>query len=232
MEQKERGRPWGEIDWGGDGAGEGRPNEEGGRMVEGDSQVYHLGSHRLMFVPTGDHVRISKGLIWHHVLVVKVIDAQRLKVIHYTGSVDKTQESKYQDSTDAMDAMYAAFSGKTFESAEIIEELYTIIVEDEVVELLRYPAGVAVYEGRKAVQRIRSRLCEREYCLLSNNCEHLINWAITDRSESDQVDTAAKVGKGIAVGAAVGVAALSVVAVGTALYQVVNKGETKKKGKK
>jgi hypothetical protein len=65
-------------------------------------------------------------------------------------------------------------------------------VEIKHVILLRYPHGVDKYNGREAIERARSRLREREYCLFRNNCEHLINWAITDKKESDQIATVAK----------------------------------------
>ena len=44
------------------------------------------GTKSLTSFPLGDHIRVwSGGLYYHHMLVVKVIDAKKLKVIHRTG---------------------------------------------------------------------------------------------------------------------------------------------------
>lgn len=42
--------------------------------------------------------------------------------------------------------------------------------------------------GAEIVRRARSRLGERNYSLLENNCEHLCNWCQVGESRSDQVD--------------------------------------------
>lgn len=44
--------------------------------------------------------------------------------------------------------------------------------------------------GAEIVRRARSRLGERNYSLLKNNCEHLCNWCQTGESRSAQVDRA------------------------------------------
>jgi hypothetical protein len=38
------------------------------------------------------------------------------------------------------------------------------------------------------VERARSRLGERSYRLLTNNCEHFCGWALRDENRSSQVD--------------------------------------------
>lgn len=132
-------------------------------------------------------------------LVVKVVDGVCVRVIHYT---DEQEDCK----TDSVGAVSAAASSRDFDSSKIIEEVVSIDVNTETVELLRY-SSVVVYGGRKAIDRVRSRLHERKYNLFTNNCEHLINWALTGESESDQVDTAATVGKVAAAGAVLAVVA-------------------------
>lgn len=43
------------------------------------------------------------------------------------------------------------------------------------------------YSGKKSVERAHSRLGEREYNLLLNNCEHFVMWCIEGESASPQV---------------------------------------------
>jgi hypothetical protein len=50
----------------------------------------------------------------------------------------------------------------------------------------RPPEGPA--HGTEIVRRARSRLGERSYSLLRNNCEHLCNWCQVGESRSVQVD--------------------------------------------
>jgi hypothetical protein len=155
-------------------------------------------------------------------LVVEVIDAEHVRVIHYTGSVDKPSDSKPDSSAGAIGAVGAAVSSRHYGFAEIVEG--TVYLKIECVVLLRYPPGVAMYNGREAIERARSRLHEREYCLLSNNCEHFINWAIIDKRESDQIVTA---GKGVATGVAV--VGVAVAAASLLAYFVSGDGEKRKK---
>jgi hypothetical protein len=44
-------------------------------------------------------------------------------------------------------------------------------------------------QGADIVNRARSRLGERRYHLLNNNCEHFCNWCQTGESHSAQVET-------------------------------------------
>lgn len=53
------------------------------------------------------------------------------------------------------------------------------------VEVVAHPC--AIYAGREAVTRARSRLGEDRYRLLSNNCEHFCTWCVDGKSRSDQV---------------------------------------------
>lgn len=44
------------------------------------------------------------------------------------------------------------------------------------------------FAGEDAIRRVRSRLGENRYRLLSNNCEHLCTWALFGENRSSQVD--------------------------------------------
>jgi hypothetical protein len=46
----------------------------------------------------------------------------------------------------------------------------------------------ARYSAQQIVQRARSRLGERAFDLLNNNCEHFCNWCISGHHRSEQVE--------------------------------------------
>lgn len=48
-----------------------------------------------------------------------------------------------------------------------------------------------VFGHKQTVKRARSRLTEDKYNLLTNNCEHVINWCIYGKAHSEQVSYAA-----------------------------------------
>lgn len=48
-----------------------------------------------------------------------------------------------------------------------------------------------IFSHRQTIKRARSRLSEDKYNLLSNNCEHFINWCIYGKAKSEQVSKVA-----------------------------------------
>ena len=69
----------------------------------------------------------------------------------------------------------------------------------EEVSLARFAQGRPVFvveheqrrfDAREIVRRARSRLGEHKYRLLSNNCEHFVEWCLYDAQRSFQVETA------------------------------------------
>ena len=44
------------------------------------------------------------------------------------------------------------------------------------------------FPGAASVKRARSRLGEQRYSLIRNNCEHLVEWSLSGRSRSSQVE--------------------------------------------
>jgi hypothetical protein len=48
----------------------------------------------------------------------------------------------------------------------------------------------ACFDGAEIVRRARSRLGEKRYRLLSNNCEHFVEWCLHDVPRSFQAETA------------------------------------------
>jgi hypothetical protein len=49
------------------------------------------------------------------------------------------------------------------------------------------PVCYAKYGGLDAIRRARSRIGERRYRLLTNNCEHFCSWCLFGQSRSEQV---------------------------------------------
>jgi len=48
----------------------------------------------------------------------------------------------------------------------------------------------SAFEVAEVIRRARSRLGEKRYRLLSNNCEHFVEWCLHDEHRSFQVETA------------------------------------------
>lgn len=67
-------------------------------------------------------------------------------------------------------------------------------VEEVSLESFAHGRGIRVrhdpprFGRREVVERARSRLGERSYRILTNNCEHLCAWALRDESRSTQVE--------------------------------------------
>ena len=55
------------------------------------------------------------------------------------------------------------------------------------MQVLRYPEGVQVFSVEESITRARSRLNEKDYHLVTNNCECFVNWAVTGEAVSYQV---------------------------------------------
>lgn len=51
-----------------------------------------------------------------------------------------------------------------------------------------YHPEKAKFSPNKSINRAKSRLGEAGYNLISNNCEHFVNWCVYDKKESFQVD--------------------------------------------
>ncbi len=151
-------------------------------------------------------MRVQKSLYNHHMLVVEVVGYSTLKVIHYTESTEANDIPKAVQATGhAITAAATAMSSGFCMMAKVVEAIVCVHPEREIIELLEYPEGVAIYTKHRAVRRAKEKRGEQEYNLLFNNCESFANWVITDKRVSEQGQTAAAIGVGAAVvvGAAV-----------------------------
>ena len=53
---------------------------------------------------------------------------------------------------------------------------------------IRIRSGAQRFDRREVVERARSRLGERRYRLLTNNCEHFCSWVLRDECVSHQLE--------------------------------------------
>ena len=109
-------------------------------------------------------------------LVVEVVSKTYIQVIHYR----------------------TAGKGK----AVVCEEVIILDPPIETVEVITYSAKTDMYSAAEAISRARSKIGEEEYHLFNNNCESMVNWALTGEAISKQGDRAKSVliGVGIAAG--------------------------------
>lgn len=115
-------------------------------------------------------------------LVVEVVSKTCIQVIHYR----------------------TADHGK----AVVCEEMIILDPSVETVEVITYSAKTDMYSAAEAISRARSRVGEEEYHLFNNNCESMVNWALTDEAISKQGCCAkiVLIGVGIAAGIGIGFA--------------------------
>ena len=148
-------------------------------------------------------------------MVVQVYDSSQIWVIHYCNTESKPESfgslpEQAQEMCVQMAAAAASSTSSPFTLASIVEECISLNVYNSIIELLTYPDGEDVYKGQEAIDRARERLGEKDYKLLSNNCESFLNWAITGKEVTNQGTTAKKA-----------IAATSTAAIGIGLFAVV-----------
>jgi Lecithin retinol acyltransferase len=79
------------------------------------------------------------------------------------------------------------YAGRISHARGLIEEiLLAEFAQQRAIRIERLPAGS--FDAQEIVRRARSRLGERRYDLLRNNCEHFCNWCQLGESRSSQVE--------------------------------------------
>lgn len=85
-------------------------------------------------------------------------------------------------------------NGRVIHYAGLVRGLWRAPVEDVSLECFARGRRIQVrrdarrFAAGEVVERARSRLGERRYRLLSNNCEHFCNWALRGENRSTQVE--------------------------------------------
>lgn len=139
----------------------------------------------------GDHVRINRqGLYDHHMLVIEPLAANSFRVIHYTSLFERGPG--HEEGASALDSVGLRAgrdqNGDRIPLGVVAEEVLTVTEEDlKNMHILSYPASVKVFSVKDSIARARTRLNEKEYNLITNNCECFVNWAITGEAVSYQI---------------------------------------------
>ena len=124
-------------------------------------------------------------------MVVQVISTTQISVIHYTGGEQLTEN--VDSGTESQASSFSSFSFSVGRQApgEIKEEI--VGVEPSEIHILEYKQqSLNQYSVRDALSRARSRLGEQKYNVVTNNCEHFVNWAKTGESQSSQTQAGAQ----------------------------------------
>lgn len=145
-----------------------------------------------MYICIGDHVRKFCKPYNHHMLVVRVLDKTRIRVIHYTNRATKFSLKVPQPVQQVGLVAFAAvqtsgFGSLVSELAQIVEEEIDLDPTEVNIEVIKYHMTCDVHEGMGAIERARSRIGEKAYNLLPNNCETFVNWVKIERETSKQI---------------------------------------------
>lgn len=86
-------------------------------------------------------------------------------------------------------AVASSFNSFSFSGGQTLGEVKeeTLPISPREVQVLEYKDNSQVkYSVDESLKRARNRLGEKEYNVVTNNCEHLVNWAKTGVSQSSQ----------------------------------------------
>ena len=126
-------------------------------------------------------------------LVVKVINAENLKVIHYTGYQNQDHFSRLAVGGGGLVApastVLSSFSVSLSDgiAAVIKEESIPLDPKKQTVERLEYEGlNVVKYNGEEAIMRARERVGDTSFSILFKNCESFVNWAIIGKEVTNQ----------------------------------------------
>ena len=126
----------------------------------------------------------------HHMLVIDVYSANSFRVIHYSSLVERGPgQEAYSSALDSYGLQGSRDeNGGRAPLGVVLEETLTVKEEDfKDMCVLKYPEGVQLFSVEESITRARSRLNEKEYNLITNNCECFVNWAITGEAVSYQI---------------------------------------------
>ena len=135
-------------------------------------------------------------------MVVEVVSDTELAVIHYTGAEQLEEGVDLAASSASPSSGFGSFSfsagGQL--TGEVKEEVLQI--EPSEVQLLEYKdAHKDTYSVEESLERARSRVGEKRYSVVLNNCEHFVNWSKTGTAQSHQTQVGGQaILKGVASG--------------------------------
>ena len=153
-----------------------------------DSLDKHTKSNR--GIQKGDILGVDRGLYEHY--AVYVGDD---RVIHYTGGGDDfggdvaIRESPFRDFLGEETTYFVCEFPENHKPPHKRQQFASSVMQDmrwlmDVFQESQYH----LFSPEETVERAYSRLGERDYNLLTNNCEHFAIWCKTNISESWQVE--------------------------------------------
>ena len=122
-------------------------------------------------IKRGDHICFHRILYTHHAIVESVDELNgEVTVIEYSNSA---KQFCCDNSTPPKNPGLAEVVRRTFQ------------LKDDPVNVIKHDR---CFDPETVVSRARSKLGERNYNPISNNCEHLALWCKTGISSSEQVN--------------------------------------------
>ncbi|MBQ7544599.1 MAG: lecithin retinol acyltransferase family protein [Synergistaceae bacterium] len=145
-------------------------------------------------VMSGEVIKVDRGLYDHYGIFVRTLGRNghsELHAIQYTGRNGHNdfngivKETPLDDFLDgASEFMVCRYSGSTCTARLLVPNVCSSRDSTSSCTLTGYTADP---EGRRAVERARSRIGTEGYSLPVNNCEHFAVWCRTGVSDSSQV---------------------------------------------
>lgn len=144
----------------------------------------------------GDVIGVNRGLYDHYGIYVG-----NKKVIHYTSKnsdtssdnvIMETSLKKFLRGSDNFFVLNFEYLNEDNRS-NLLEAFNFDILPSHLNGLfslvkLWEKNNYTLYDGEETVMRAKSRLGERNYSLMTNNCEHFVFWCKTGVSKSKQLD--------------------------------------------
>ena len=150
----------------------------------------------MSFIDVGDHVRIKRRLYDHHFLVVKILDEESAKIVHFNAKATCDPLMKLPASIIYfVNYIVIIFSllklGLLFAARVRKQRLYIDPIGENVQRLDYFPSQ-KVFSVEEILERAESNLGRCDYNMFSNNCECLINFLIIGKRVSNQFMRALK----------------------------------------
>ena len=154
-------------------------NSHGSKYEVPRRRVYLLNELQI-----GDHISFHRmsGSYWHHAIVERIhVETDELDVIEYSNTAKEFLNGNCSPPRKLND----------IELAKVVRGRYNF--QSEVVYLMLHEH---CFDRATVVERATSKLGEKKYSTIINNCENFAMWCKTGESSSDQVKKTADMMKG------------------------------------
>lgn len=140
--------------------------------------------------------------ILHNANGLKINSANKQKAVY--GDILVVQRTAYSHygvyTQDGTVIHYTSQGSDISKENKIIETSVRDFIKDSnEYFVLNLDSSVSVYSPSDTVKRAKSRIGEKLYNVMANNCEHFAMWCKTGKSESSQIDNLINTAKLVAV---------------------------------